>query len=83
MNLTLCLTQSFYHHARQGCLKFLSTLVVIALFHPATGLQCFSHQTAALCDDTFEGRVVECHGANTGCSIAESYVYMGIVDEFQ
>merc|ERR1711974_371823 len=63
----------------QPFLRLLSALVVIASFHPATGLKCFSHQDAALCDDSSTHRIVECHGANPGCSIAESYVYMGVL----
>ena len=60
-------------------LKFLSAVLIIASFHPAAGLHCFSSQDDALCDDASTHHIVECHGANPGCSISESYVYMGVV----
>ena len=57
---------------------FLSAVVIIASFHPATGLKCFQQEDHKLCDDTSVGGVRTCDGANPGCSISESYVYMGI-----
>ena len=67
----------------QRFLNFLSAVVIIASFNPASGLKCFSHEDHTLCDDTSDGRVIECSGVNPGCSIAESYVYLGIGGAFR
>ena len=58
-------------------LNFVSAAVIIAAFHPATGLNCFKHKEDHLCDNTSDGKVVECHGTNPGCSISETFMSMG------
>ena len=60
-------------------LSFVLAAVIIAAFHPATGLKCFSHDDDRLCDDTSDGEVVECQGPNPGCTISETFMSMGSV----
>merc|ERR1719244_2293943 len=61
-------------------LHFISAAVIIgAAFHPTTGLKCFIKKKSRLCDHTPDGELVECNGPNPGCSISETFVYMGAV----
>ena len=58
-------------------LSFILAVVIIATFHPTNALQCFKKKKNSLCDDTFDGKVMECLGSNPGCSISETFVSMG------
>ena len=59
-------------------LIFIFAAVIIATFHPASSLKCYSHQdNRHLCTDTSDGQIVECHGPNPGCSISETFMSMG------
>ena len=57
---------------------FILAVAVTAAFHSATGLQCFSLDEDNLCDDASDGQVVECTGVNPGCSISETYAFIGV-----
>ena len=61
----------------KGFLNFILAAVIIAAFHSATALKCFSHEDDRLCDATSDGQVVECHGPNPGCSISETFMSLG------
>ena len=57
--------------------NFILAAVIIAAFHPATGLKCFTSDDDNLCGDTTDGQVVECPGPNPGCTISETYAFLG------